>query len=110
MMAKTWTAGKADEDWKVAICDRDIERVEGLASKLDDILNYEPSKGFTAKVDSLRQYSGDQIADAIKAYWASSIKSLSNGQGVGFDTAYADHWSRLFEKNSKALLGKEMVA
>lgn len=79
MIPKKWKAGKADEDWKIEICQRDIAITDRLIKTLIHIIcdaGSDTSKG----IAQMRQYSGDQIITALLAYKKHSIDSIVAGK------------------------------
>lgn len=68
MSAKTWKIGVADEPWKVAICERDIEAARQLIVQLCYII------GDEAVISAM---SGAEILKALRDYAKSSALSMS---------------------------------
>jgi hypothetical protein len=72
---KTWKAGVADEDWKVAACRQD----EAKAQKMLSLLHYILIGGNKTEAEMLAdisRLSGAQIADGIQSYILSCQKSV----------------------------------
>ena len=64
---KTWKAGCADEQWKVDICVRDVKEAVSALLFLEYVTG-----------SPLKELTGSQIEDALKAYAASAAKSIEN--------------------------------
>lgn len=72
---KEWKPGMADEVWKLMACARDAQQTDELLGKLSYILT--DAGADTAKgIELIRQMTGDQIIDGLKAYRESSYKSV----------------------------------
>ena len=78
---RKWSAGVADEVWKVVICARDVQRAEDLLSGLAYILDNPGAAGVDGYADVIRRFSGAQIADALIAYREAALQSVANGLG-----------------------------
>lgn len=74
---KTWKAGLADEDWKVAVCQRDEAEAKKMLSQLHYIL-VGGNKTETEMLLDISQLTGIQIADGIRNYIVSAQKSVRN--------------------------------
>lgn len=74
---KRWKTGLADEDWKVAVCQRN----EAEAKKMLSLLHYilvGGNKTETEMLLDISQLTGIQIADGIRNYIVSAQKSVRN--------------------------------
>lgn len=73
---KVWKSGIADEPWKVAICERDIEIARELLSTLCYILT-DCGKDLEQGERALCEMSGADIVHGVKAYAAKSARSIN---------------------------------
>ena len=73
-----WKPGAADEPWKLMICARDAARAQDIIHGLAYILGGRGSSMADA-ANAVRQFSGDQIADALLTYHSNNFLSVVNG-------------------------------
>ncbi|KQV83251.1 hypothetical protein [Rhizobium sp. Root1220] len=64
-MSKEWKTGVADEDWKVAICTRDIEMVARTIATIEYVMG--------GMIDT---FTGAEIRQALMVYAESAKKSI----------------------------------
>lgn len=74
---KTWSAGIADETWKVVICGRDLRLVEELLIQLSYYLT-DAGHNLEKGLSLIREMSGAQIIDALEAHKRTSLISIQN--------------------------------
>lgn len=78
MTKKKWSAGIADEAWKVHICSRDFQRAEETLNHICHIMYVVTDETRDEVIAELRKKSGAEIVDAIEDYKASCIASVNN--------------------------------
>jgi hypothetical protein len=83
MGVKVWNVGNADEVWKLFICARDSKRAEDLITGVAAILDNPGNVSVEKSADVLRQFSGDQIADALLKYRQVSMQSVFAARNEG---------------------------
>lgn len=76
---KKWKPGTSDEVWKIHICSRDASRAEDIASGLSYIISETVTHGFESHLSTISQFTGEQIAKALKDYRDSSLDSIKKG-------------------------------
>lgn len=78
-MTKEWKSGPADEPWKVAICERDIEDAKKVIRFIHSVL-VGGHKSLDAMSDDLRRMTGVQIIKGLNDYIDSRLKSIEDGK------------------------------
>ena len=86
---KKWTAGCADELWKVAITVRDMQSADQAINWLASTLTMFPNDNIAA-LDLIKQMSGKQIVEAIIAYRVGLEKALQAGWEANKNQASID--------------------
>lgn len=75
---KVWRPGVADEEWKVAICKRDAERAQDTLNYLVYVLT-DAGNDYANGIAQIENMSGKQIVSGMRAYIATSHRSIKNG-------------------------------
>lgn len=79
-----WKRGRVDEEWKLKVIEKNRENAISIVNGLNTILFGGPSNKpwnvFEEQTSLLRGLTGDQIADALNAYWAVNEADLKQGR------------------------------
>ena len=75
---KVWNPGVADEPYKMLVCAGDYTRARDIKSWLVSV-STDAGSDYKAGEKQLRQFSGNQIVDAILAYERSALESIEAG-------------------------------